>query len=88
MSSVKLQPVTGGWAAHRPAIMLMNQSRVDGETWYTISCWKEVSAWIRECFGDQENQGWFENIDEQWHINMNVFDVNEKIYTVLRLKWT
>lgn len=88
MNTVNLKPVAGGWVAEQPNFLVMAKSIVDNEQWYTVSCRKEVSVWLRKCFGDQENQQWFQNIDEQWHINMNVFDVNEKIYTLLGLKWS
>jgi len=60
---------------------------VNNESWYTISCKKEVSIWLRTSFCEQEDKQWFQNIDEKWHINYNVFDVHEKIYILLALRW-
>jgi len=73
-----------------PNFKVLSKSVVDNEQWYTVRCRRETSQWIRETFKDQEDQQWFQNIDEdeRWYINLNVFDVNEKIYTVIALRWT
>lgn len=58
---------------------------VDGEEWFTIQCKPEVSAWIRSQPG--EDKLWFQNIDDHWMINKNVFDVHNKVYAMIALKW-
>lgn len=63
----------------------LTSAQVDGEEWFTIQCKPEVSAWIRSQPG--EDQLWFQNIDERWMINHNVFDVHNKIYTMISLRW-
>lgn len=60
---------------------------VDSVLWYTVACRKEVAQWIRTNYADQENQGWFQHIDQRGYISTNIFDVNEHIYTTLVLKW-
>lgn len=70
-----------------PNIQVLNKSLVDGEPWYTVSCLRETSIWIRNEHSSQENKLWFQNIDEKWHINFNVFDVHEKFYAMLLLRW-
>jgi hypothetical protein len=70
-----------------PNIKVLSKSTVDGEQWYTVRCWREASTWLRETYGDQEDKMWFQNIDQNWNISYNIFDVNEKIYTLLTLKW-
>lgn len=86
----KLRSVPGGWVMdekQQPNFVVLNQAKVDGRLWYSVSCRRETSTWLRETFKDQENQQWFQNIDQRWYINHNVFDINEKIYTMLALKW-
>ncbi len=70
-----------------PPIKVLNKAIVDGEQWYTISCLRDTSIWIRENYADQEDKTWFQNIDDKWQINFNVFDVHEKLYTLLVLRW-
>ena len=71
-----------------PNIRVLNKSMVDGEQWYTISCLRPVSMWIRTEQGEQENKLWFENIDDRWQVNFNAFDVHEKFYAMMLLKWS
>ena len=63
----------------------LSKSVVDGEEWHTIQCKPEVSAWIRS--QPDENSIWFQNISDSWMTNANVFDVHNKIYTLILLKW-
>lgn len=72
--------------ANPPAIRILDSATVDGETWYTVQCKPSyVSGWIQE----QDTKLWsrHEHIDRKWYIHFNVFDVHEKLYTMLMLKW-
>ncbi len=80
-------PLAMGLFEKEPNIRVLDTSLVDGEYWYTVSCLRETSIWIRTEHGGQENKLWFQNIDEKWHINFNVFDVHEKFYSMLILRW-
>ena len=73
--------------ASQPPIRVLDKAMVDGEQWYTISCLRATSIWIRENYAAQEDKTWFQNIDEKWNINFNVFDVHEELYTLLVLRW-
>jgi len=69
-----------------PAIRILDQADVDGETWYTVQCKPSyVSGWIQE----QDPALWHrhEHIDLKWYVHFNVFDMHEKLYTMLMLKW-
>lgn len=59
---------------------------VDGESWHTVQCKPEVSAWLRMQPG--ENNLWFQNIDDKWMTNANTFDVHPTVYTMICLRWT
>lgn len=69
-----------------PAIRILDSATVDGETWHTVQCKPSlVSSWVQE----QDPNMWHrhEHIDKQWYIHFNVFDMHEKLYTMLMLKW-
>ena len=80
--------MTNVFEKKEPNIRVLNKSMVDGEPWYTVSCLRPVSIWIRTEQSDQEHMLWFENIDDKWGVNFNVFDVHEKFYAILLLKWS
>jgi hypothetical protein len=61
-----------------------NCAIVDGEQWYTVGCSKEVREWIVT----QPKEWFHEHIDETWHFSLSKFDMNEKLYMLLSLKWS
>ena len=58
---------------------------VDGRMWYTVRCTKAVANWIRE----QPGQGtqWENLIDQRWYMYLDMFDVHEEFYMMLKLRW-
>lgn len=63
---------------------LLTTGVVDGDTWYTVKCLKkETAAWIRS----QDPNLWWENIDSAGYIDMNTFDMHNKLYVMFKLKW-
>lgn len=62
---------------------IQHQCQVDGETWYTVSCTGAVAKWIRS----QDREIWHEHIIGKWDVIHNTFDIHEKLYTLLALKW-
>lgn len=66
---------------------ILTKAIVDGDQWYTVRCSKEASMWIRKTYPQHENKMWFENIDQRWQLNRNVYDMHEKLYTLLALAW-
>ena len=69
-----------------PAVRILDQAQIDGETWYTVQCKPSlVSGWLQE----QDTKLWSRHghIDRKWYIHFNVFDVHEKLYTMMMLKW-
>lgn len=61
----------------------LSESKVDGEIWYTVTGQKPVCEWIRK----QDATKWHEHIDSTWHISFNTFDIHERIYTMLGMKF-
>lgn len=58
------------------------KAEVDGATWYTVSCNKEISAWLR----DQSKEWHYETLAHGWVLSQ--FDIHEKLYTLLALRWS
>ena len=71
--------------ANPPAIRILDSATVDGETWYTVQCKPStVSGWLQE----QDLDMWHWHASSiKWVKHFNVFDIHEKLYTMLILKW-
>jgi hypothetical protein len=63
---------------------IRDQALVDGRTWYTVYCTHEASQWIR----GQSREFWHEHIHKKWDVIHNTFDIDEKLYTMLALRWS
>jgi hypothetical protein len=71
----------------KPAVKIIDRAIVDGEQWYTVSCSKAASMWFRETHTDVEDKLWYEHIDKGMYIHANAFDIHEKLYTLLAMKF-
>ena len=67
-----------------PAFSKIDGALVDGEQWYTVQCRKDVSKWVRTL----DNKHWYEHIDQRGYIDRNMFDMHEKLYTMLAVKFS
>ena len=66
-----------------PATFEINaKAEVDGATWYTVSCTKEISEWLRT----QPKELRSEALAHGWVLPQ--FDIHEKLYTLLALRWS
>ena len=63
---------------------ILDQAPVDGATWYTVSCANEVSTWLRE----QSKELQHSHIDNNRYLFVTKFDIHEKLYTLLALRWS
>lgn len=70
----------------KPKFTMRDQAEVDGATWYTITCNLEVSAWLRS--QPKELQNSQIDIDHIRYFHSGKFDIHEKLYTLLALKWS
>jgi hypothetical protein len=59
---------------------------VDGARWYTVAGNKEVGAWLRSAFADEEKSLWFSL--GQANSTIERFDVHEMVHTQILLKFT
>lgn len=71
----------------KPSYKVLTTAIVDNAQWYTIHCTKDISIWFRETFSELEDKQWFENIDDNWQLDRNRFDMHEELYTMLQLRW-
>lgn len=79
-----LNQMYGSMTTPNPKFKILEQAMVDGDQWYTVGCTKEVSEWINT----QPKEWRQEHIDDNWHFSLNRFDIHEKLYTLLALRWT
>lgn len=64
----------------------IDSALVDGSQWYTVDCNKEVAEWVRGL--PNPDVDWYEHIDQDWMLHKNKFDVSERVYLQIGLKWT
>ena len=69
----------------QPNFKIQTQAQVDGVTWYTVFCRTyETAKWVRL----QDRALWYEHIHKKWDVIHNTFDIHEKLYTMLALRWS
>jgi hypothetical protein len=78
-------PITGHWLPQRRLenFKIVDSGIVDGDQWYTIRLYRH------EC------RDWIKSHKKEWqheHLTADcfgtMFDIHEKLYTLLALKWT
>ena len=69
---------------YKPNFKIQDQSVVDGEIWYTVGCCDDTSEWLRT----QDQKLWHEHINNKFLVINHLFDIHEKLYTMLALKWS
>jgi len=78
----QLNQMYGSMMKPSPKFSIRDQAQVDGDTWYTVSCTKEVSKWLltqpKELRSEELAHGWV----------LPQFDIHEKLYTMMSLKWS
>lgn len=72
------------WRYKTNFFKIHDQSIVDDATWYTVSCYDDTSEWLRT----QDQELWHEHINNKWGKINHLFDIHEKIYTMLALKFS
>jgi len=66
----------------QPKFEILDKAQVDGDIWYTVACTREVSSWVREQPKDLQ----YTHATQEWVSNK--FDIHEKLYTVMALRWS
>ena len=68
-----------------PTVELLESSHVDDELWHTVRCQSHVGEWVRK----QDSNMWYEhNTDSKFAIMRNKFDMNDKLFLMLQLKFS
>lgn len=62
---------------------ITDQAQVDGATWYTVNCIRAVSEWIRAQPQELRYELGFLKTYHSYQ-----FDIHEKLYTMLALRWS
>jgi|SanBayMetagenome_1026888.scaffolds.fasta_scaffold09268_3 hypothetical protein len=71
-------------AVQRNRIEIIDQALVDNEQWYVIQVEPRVVPWVRE----QNQELWYEHLTcNQRYRVLDTFDVHEKLYTMLAMRW-
>jgi hypothetical protein len=68
-----------------PPFHVQTESLVDNTPWYTVRVTREVGDWMRDQPG--QDSCWFEHIDQNWYVNRTIFDINEQMLIMLKLRW-
>jgi hypothetical protein len=63
---------------------IQDKSIVDGDQWYTVQVNPRVSPWIKE----QNKEFWFNHLTPNHYKVLDTFDIHEKIYTMMALRWS
>ena len=61
----------------------ITHATVDDHEWHTVKCNNKTAVWVRQ----QNKDMWYEHIDSNWTVYKNMFDIHERIYTMLQLKY-
>lgn len=72
------------WRMRETYYDILNQALVDDGQWFTVKCSEDISSWVRT----QPQGMWHEHIDKRWMMYKNTFDIHEKIYTLMQLKYS
>ena len=77
-----LNQMFGSMMKPAPKFEINAKAEVDGDTWYTVSCTKDISEWLRT----QPKELRYEALAHGWVLSQ--FDIHEKLYTLLALRWS
>jgi hypothetical protein len=64
---------------------IIDKSIVDNKQFYTVKCSKDIADWLRNQPG--ENEQWYQHIDHNWIMDRTMFDIDEDLYLILKLRW-
>ena len=65
-------------------IEIQDTAEVDGAIWYTVQVNPRVGTWIRQ----QNKDLWGDYIAANYYKMVDTFDVHEKLYSMLALRWS
>jgi hypothetical protein len=71
---------------HHDTFKVLDTTTVDNATWYSVQCSSAIAKWLHEDYKDKEDNYWYHHPSRSKLFD-NIFDIHEKIYTILSLKW-
>jgi len=63
---------------------IIDQAKVDDDQWYTVQVHPDMRSWVLS----QPETLWHEHLDQRWYTVANTFDIHEKMYTMLVVRWS
>jgi hypothetical protein len=78
--------MTASRRMYQESYKVLDNTQVDTSTWYTVQCSPEIAKWLYEDYKDKEDDYWYAHPSRSKRFD-NIFDIHEKIYTILALKW-
>ena len=80
----KYQGVMPSYRKDVTTFKIIDRALVDDEQWYTVQVHPDMRSWVRE----QTETLWHEHIDQKWYKVANTFDIHEKLYTMMAVRWS
>jgi hypothetical protein len=65
----------------QPSVIVLDQTQVDQDQWYTVDVEPAVASWIRQ----QPKQHWYEHSGRTFR---SIIELHEHLYTMMILKWS
>jgi len=82
------RPYSGVMPPYKSIIKTMFEIRssaiVDGDTWYTVQVNPRVNSWIKT----QDTSLWYNHLTPNHYKVVDTYDIHEKLYTLLALRWS
>lgn len=72
-------------AVQKHRFEIIDRALVDNEQWYVVQVEPRVVPWIR----NQDQELWYQHITYSGrNVVLDTFDVHEKLYTMMAMKWS
>lgn len=69
-------------AVQKRAFEVIDQGTVDNDVWYVVQVEPKAASWIRQ----QDTNMWYNYKLGSYRV-LDTFDIHEKLYSVMTLKW-
>lgn len=63
---------------------ILGKCIVDGDWWYTVQVDPIAATWVKQ----QPRSLWYDHLTPNHYKVVNTFDIHEKVYTLLALRWS
>ena len=80
----KYQGVMPPYSTREKSFRIIDSAVVDGRMWYTVQTRPPVSEWVRQ----QPNNQWYSHVGASGYKVIDAFDIEERLYNMLALRWS